>query len=100
MEVANELMIRGIVVGVFQENCWVVGNRRTGEAICIDPGDQPDEILALARDMGVTIKAIANSHAHLDTSSASMAYTRRPAAKFLAPRERPRSAAERLEDVR
>lgn len=59
-------MVRGIVVGVFQENCWVVGNRRTGEAICIDPGDQPDEILALARDMGVTIKLIANSHAHID----------------------------------
>jgi glyoxylase-like metal-dependent hydrolase (beta-lactamase superfamily II) len=66
MEVANELMVRGIVVGVFQENCWVVGNRRTGEAICIDPGDQPDEVLALARDMGVTIKLIANSHAHID----------------------------------
>jgi len=66
MEVANELMVRGIVVGVFQENCWVVGNRRTGEAICIDPGDEPEEILALARDMGVRIKLIANSHAHLD----------------------------------
>jgi glyoxylase-like metal-dependent hydrolase (beta-lactamase superfamily II) len=66
MEVANELMVRGIVVGVFQENCWVVGNRRTGEAICIDPGDQPEEILALARDMGLTIKLIANSHAHID----------------------------------
>jgi glyoxylase-like metal-dependent hydrolase (beta-lactamase superfamily II) len=66
MEVANELMVRGIVVGVFQENCWVIGNRRTGEAICIDPGDQPEEILALARDMGVTIKLIANSHAHID----------------------------------
>lgn len=66
MEVANELMVRGIVVGVFQENCWVVGNRRTGEAVCIDPGDQPDEVLALARDMGVTIKYIANSHAHID----------------------------------
>jgi glyoxylase-like metal-dependent hydrolase (beta-lactamase superfamily II) len=66
MEVANEVMVRGIVVGVFQENCWVVGNRRTGEAICIDPGDQPEEILALARDMGVTIKLIANSHAHID----------------------------------
>ena len=59
-------MVRGIVVGVFQENCWVVGNRRTREAICIDPGDQPDEILALARDMGVEIKLIANSHAHID----------------------------------
>lgn len=66
MEVASEFIIRGIVVGVFQENCWIIGNRRTNEAICIDPGDQPDEILALAADMGVTIKYIANSHAHVD----------------------------------
>jgi glyoxylase-like metal-dependent hydrolase (beta-lactamase superfamily II) len=62
----TELMVRGIVVGVFAENCWVVGSRRTREGIVIDPGDQPEEILALARDMGVTVKAIANSHAHLD----------------------------------
>jgi glyoxylase-like metal-dependent hydrolase (beta-lactamase superfamily II) len=66
MEVANELVVRGIVVGVFQENCWVVGSRRSGEAICIDPGGDHDEVLALARDMGVTIKTIANSHAHMD----------------------------------
>jgi len=66
MEVANELIVRGIVVGVFQENCWVIGSERTREAICIDPGDQPEEILALAKDMGVTIKYIANSHAHID----------------------------------
>jgi hydroxyacylglutathione hydrolase len=62
----NELIVRGIVVGVFAENCWVIGNRRTGEAIAIDPGDQADEILAMARDMGVNIKLIANSHAHVD----------------------------------
>ena len=66
MEVVNEIMVRGIVVGVFQENCWVIGNRRTGEGICIDPGDQPEEVLALARDLGVRIKLIANSHAHID----------------------------------
>ena len=66
MAEVNELMLRHIVVGVFQENCYIVGSRRTGEAICIDPGDQPDEILALARDMGVKIKLIANSHAHVD----------------------------------
>ncbi|HEU4758855.1 MAG TPA: MBL fold metallo-hydrolase [Dehalococcoidia bacterium] len=62
----SELIVKGIVVGVFAENCWIVGSRRTGEAIAIDPGDQPEEILALARDMGVTIKVIANSHGHLD----------------------------------
>ena len=66
MEVINEFIVRGIVVGVFQENCWIIGNRNTREAICIDPGDEPNEILALSRDMGVTIKRIANSHAHLD----------------------------------
>lgn len=59
-------MVRGLVVGIFQENCWVVGNRRTGEGICIDPGDQADDILHMAAEMGLTIKAIANSHAHLD----------------------------------
>ncbi len=62
----SELIVKGIVVGVFAENCWIVGSRRTGEAIAIDPGDQPEEILALARDMGVKIKVIANSHGHLD----------------------------------
>jgi hydroxyacylglutathione hydrolase len=62
----NETIIRGVVVGAFQENCWVIGNRQSGEAICVDPGDQPDEVLAMARDMGVTIKFIANSHAHID----------------------------------
>jgi glyoxylase-like metal-dependent hydrolase (beta-lactamase superfamily II) len=62
----TEQIVRGMVVGVFQENCWVIGNRRTGEAICIDPGDQAEDILAMARDMGVKIKAIANSHAHVD----------------------------------
>ena len=66
MSEPNELLVRGIVVGVFAENCWVIGSRRTREAICIDPGDQPDEILALAKDMGVEIKLIANSHAHID----------------------------------
>src|SRR5213593_1538398 len=62
----SEVIVRGIVVGVFAENAWVIGSRRSGEAIAIDPGDQPEEILAMARDMGVTIKLIANSHAHLD----------------------------------
>src|SRR5579864_145354 len=66
MSDAAELMHRHIVVGLFQENCYIIGSRRTREAICIDPGDQPDEILALARDMGVEIKLIANSHAHVD----------------------------------
>ncbi len=78
----TELIVRGIVVGVFQENCWVIGNRRTGEGICIDPGDQPEEIMAMARDMGVTIKAIANSHAHVDHILGVAEVQRQTGAKF------------------
>ena len=61
-----ELEVRGVVVGLFRENCWIVGSRRRGEACVIDPGDEPGEILALARDMGVRITRIVASHAHLD----------------------------------
>jgi hydroxyacylglutathione hydrolase len=62
----NELMVHGILVGVFQENCWIIGSKQAREAICIDPGDEADTILDVARDMGVSIKLIANTHAHLD----------------------------------
>ena len=83
MEVANELMMRGIVVGVFQENCWIVGSRASGEAICIDPGDQSDDILALARDLGVRIKLIANSHGHGDHILAVAGVQRATGARFV-----------------
>lgn len=79
----SELIVRGIVVGVFAENCWIIGSRRTGEAIAIDPGDQADDILALARDMGVRIRLIANSHAHLDHILGVRGLQAQTGAKFL-----------------
>jgi len=83
----SELMVRGLVVGLFAENCWIIGNRRTGEAICIDPGDQPDDILHLARDMGVRIKLIVNSHGHLDHIMGVRAVQAATGAKFLLHRQ-------------
>ncbi len=62
----SELMVKGIVVGVFAENCWIIGSRRTREGIVIDPGDQSEDILNLAKDMGLNVKLIANSHSHVD----------------------------------
>ena len=80
---AVELEVRGVVVGLFQENCWVVGSRRRGEACVIDPGDEPGEILALARDMGVRITRIVASHAHLDHILAARAIVEATGAPFL-----------------
>ena len=60
----NELIVRGIVVGLFGTNCYIVGSQQRGEAVVLDPGDQPEEILALARDLGVRITKIVSTHAH------------------------------------
>ena len=80
---AVELEVRGVVVGLFRENCWVVGSRRRGEACVIDPGDEPEEILALARDMGVRITRVVASHAHLDHILAARAIVEATSAPFL-----------------
>src|SRR5919108_4965700 len=80
---AVELEVRGVVVGLFRENCWVVGSRRRGEACVIDPGDEPEEILALARDMGVRITRVLASHAHLDHILAARAIVDATGAPFL-----------------
>jgi glyoxylase-like metal-dependent hydrolase (beta-lactamase superfamily II) len=80
---AVELEVRGVVVGLFQENCWIVGSQRRGEAVVIDPGDEPEEILALARDMGVKITRVLASHAHLDHIMAARAVVEATGAPFL-----------------
>jgi glyoxylase-like metal-dependent hydrolase (beta-lactamase superfamily II) len=80
---AIELEVRGVVVGLFQENCWIIGSRRRGEACVIDPGDEPDEILALARDLGVSITRIVASHAHLDHIMAVRPVVETTSAPFL-----------------
>ncbi len=79
----TELMVKGIVVGLFQENCWVVGSRRTRAGVVIDPGDEPERILELARDLGVEVRYIINTHAHLDHIMAVPAVQRATGAHFL-----------------
>jgi len=36
---------------------WVIGNRRTGEAICVDPGDEPVEGLLGLREGPIGLRA-------------------------------------------
>jgi hydroxyacylglutathione hydrolase len=78
-----ELEVRGVVVGLFRENCWIVGSRQRGEACVIDPGDEPEQILALARDMGVRITRVVASHAHLDHIMAARDIVEATGAPFL-----------------
>jgi hydroxyacylglutathione hydrolase len=51
-----------VVVGVLETNCWIVS--AGGEALVVDPGDQPERVLAAAAGLHVT--AILLTHAHFD----------------------------------
>jgi len=53
-------------VGFLQCNCHVVGDPETHEAVVIDPGDEPDAILAALRRHNLMVKAILITHAHPD----------------------------------
>lgn len=54
--------LRRVVVGALGTNCWIVS--AGGEALVVDPGDQPERVLAATADVRVT--AILLTHAHFD----------------------------------
>ena len=53
-------------VGLLQCNCTIVGDETTREAMVIDPGDDPDIILAKLDAHGLTLKQIVCTHTHID----------------------------------
>jgi hydroxyacylglutathione hydrolase len=60
-------MIHEIIpVGPLQCNCSVVGDEATREAMVIDPGDDIDDVLAIVKKFGLTVKQIVITHAHID----------------------------------
>jgi glyoxylase-like metal-dependent hydrolase (beta-lactamase superfamily II) len=60
------VIVKQIPVGPIQTNCYLAGCEETKEGVVIDPGEEPERILAEIRALGLTIKYILNTHAHFD----------------------------------
>ncbi len=60
------MIIQPIVVGPLQENCYVVADEATKEAIVVDPGDEPDRILDIVKKLGLSVRMIVCTHGHFD----------------------------------
>jgi hydroxyacylglutathione hydrolase len=60
------IRIHGLAVGPFQSNCYIVWCDETNEAVIVDAGDEGDRILATVTELGVDVKAVINTHAHID----------------------------------
>ena len=59
-------MIVRLMVGMLQANCFLVGCRKTGEAVVIDPGGDVPRIVAEAVKRNFRIRYILNTHGHWD----------------------------------
>lgn len=62
------MMVRSLVVGQLETNCYVVVEEEQKLAMVIDPGDEPDRILELAG--GLDVQYIVLTHAHFDHAGA------------------------------
>ncbi len=52
--------------GQFAENCYLVADTRTREAVIVDPGEEPAMFLAELDTRAWTLRAIWLTHAHID----------------------------------
>jgi hydroxyacylglutathione hydrolase len=60
------MIIKSLVVGPLENNCFIIGDDSTKEVLVIDPGDEPDRILDLINENNFKVKYIICTHAHFD----------------------------------
>jgi glyoxylase-like metal-dependent hydrolase (beta-lactamase superfamily II) len=65
------VQIETIVVGEFQVNCYVLYNDLGGPAVVIDPGGDPEEIIAFLSGARLRVTHIINTHGHGDHIAAN-----------------------------
>jgi glyoxylase-like metal-dependent hydrolase (beta-lactamase superfamily II) len=64
------MVIKELVVGPLESNCYLIVDEHTKETLVIDPGDEPDRIIDLIHENSLQVKYIVCTHAHFDHVSA------------------------------
>ncbi len=63
---AGGLIHEIIPVGWLQCNCSILGDTATRDAVVVDPGDEVEKILQVIERHRLKVRAILNTHAHID----------------------------------
>ncbi len=71
------LTVGALTVGALEENCWVLHDPATGEAVLVDPGDEAARICAHLDALGTRLTAIWLTHGHFDHIGAVAGVKRR-----------------------
>jgi len=76
------MILKGLELGPFGVNCYIVGSDTTKEGMIIDPGEEADTILNTVKELGLTIKTIVLTHSHIDHLMALTAVKEATGAEF------------------
>jgi glyoxylase-like metal-dependent hydrolase (beta-lactamase superfamily II) len=76
-----------IAVTAFEQNCSLVWCDQTKQAAVIDPGGDLDKILAEAQRLGLDLKAIWITHAHIDHAGGASELSKRLQLPIIGPHE-------------
>lgn len=60
------MLLQRFTVGPLQENCYLIADPGTEDAVLIDPGDEAERLLSAVRKESLTLNAIWLTHAHFD----------------------------------
>jgi len=60
------MIIEPLIVSPFQANCYLIGCEETRQGAVIDPGDEAPRILRAIERLGLDIRHVLLTHAHID----------------------------------
>ena len=70
-EVKGDVIFESFPAGPLQCNCSIVGDPISKRCLVIDPSGDPDRIMTLVLEHGLTVVGIVHTHAHIDHILAS-----------------------------
>ncbi len=60
------MIVRSLVVGPLDVNCFIIWDEASKKAMVIDPGDEPDRIMEIINNESLSVDYIVCTHAHFD----------------------------------
>jgi hydroxyacylglutathione hydrolase len=79
------LDVRQLTVGPIAENCYLFRREGSGRGLVVDPGEEPERILAETEAAGMEVEAILLTHCHFDHIGAVAPVARETGAKVYCP---------------
>ena len=88
-----------VPVTAFQQNCSIVWDDETMDAVLIDAGGDVENLKKVIDELGVNVKALWNTHAHLDHIGAVGALARTYQIPVIGPQKEDQFWIDQLQDV-